>query len=113
MKKALNDQVLLESSASNNYLAMASWCEVTGYQGAANYFYAQSDEERTHMLKIVHFLNSLGATATIPATKAPTSEPIVIFELFIIYPPFFVVQVPLEWDKSQYFLDPRMPKQWC
>ena len=74
MKKALNDQVILEASASNNYLAMASWCEVTGYQGAANYFYAQSDEERTHMLKIVHFLNVLGAVATIPAVKAPTSS---------------------------------------
>lgn len=74
MKKALNDQVILEASASNNYLAMASWCEVTGYRGAANYFYAQSDEERTHMLKIVHFLNVLGAVATIPAIKAPTSS---------------------------------------
>jgi ferritin len=74
MKKALNDQVTLEASASNSYLAMASWCEVIGYQGAADYFYAQSDEERTHMLKIVHYLNDLGATATIPATKAPLSS---------------------------------------
>ncbi|MCV0391843.1 MAG: ferritin [Nitrosopumilus sp.] len=74
IKKALNDQILLEASASNSYLAMATWCEVTGYQGAANYFYAQSDEERTHMLKIVHFLNDLGATATIPAIKAPVSS---------------------------------------
>jgi len=74
MKKALNDQVTLEASASNSYLAMASWCEVTGYKGAADYFYAQSDEERTHMLKIVHYLNDVGATATIPATKAPVSS---------------------------------------
>jgi len=74
MKKALNDQVTLEASASNSYLAMASWCEVTGYQGGADYFYAQSDEERTHMLKIVHYLNDMGAIATIPATKAPSSS---------------------------------------
>ncbi len=73
MKKALNDQVALEASASNGYLAMASWCEVTGYRGAANYFYVQSDEERTHMLKIVHYLNDMGATASIPATKSPTN----------------------------------------
>lgn len=72
MKKALNDQIALEASASNNYLAMASWCEVIGYQGAANYFYAQSDEERTHMLKVVHYLNDVSATATIPAIKAPS-----------------------------------------
>ena len=61
MKKALNDQVALEAVASNSYLAMASWCEVIGYQGAANYFYTQSDEERTHMLKVVHYLNDLHA----------------------------------------------------
>jgi len=74
MKKALNDQVALEASASNSYLAMASWCEVTGYQGSANYFYAQADEERTHMLKVVHYLNDMADTASIPATKAPVSS---------------------------------------
>ena len=74
MKKALNDQVTLEASASNSYLAMASWCEVTGYQGAASYFYTQSDEERTHMLKVVHYLNDMGAVASIPAIKAPASS---------------------------------------
>jgi ferritin len=74
MKKALNDQVALEALASNSYLAMASWCEVTGYQGGADYFYAQSDEERTHMLKVVHYLNDVGATATISAIKAPTTS---------------------------------------
>jgi len=74
MKKALNDQIALEAAASNSYLAMASWCEVTGYQGAADYFYAQSDEEKTHMLKIIHYLNDIGSTVTIPAVKAPTSS---------------------------------------
>ena len=74
MKKALNGQVALEAAASNSYLAMASWCEVTGYQGAANYFYAQADEERTHMLKVVHYLNDVGSAATIPAIKAPISS---------------------------------------
>ena len=74
MKKALNDQVALEGFASNSYLAMASWCEVTGYQGGANYFYAQADEEKTHMLKIIHYLNDVGAVATIPAIKAPVSS---------------------------------------
>ncbi|AFS80486.1 ferritin Dps family protein [Candidatus Nitrosopumilus koreensis AR1] len=74
MKKALNDQIALESVASNSYLAMASWCEVTGYQGGATFFYAQSDEEKTHMLKIIHYLNDIGAIATIPAVKEPKSS---------------------------------------
>ena len=74
MQKALNDQITLEANASSNYLAMASWCEITGYEGSANFFYAQSDEERTHLLKIVHYLNNLGIAAVIPATKSPASN---------------------------------------
>lgn len=74
MKKALNDQIGLEASASSSYLAMASWCEVTGYEGGASYFYAQSDEERTHMLKIIHYLNDMGAVATVPAVKPPVGS---------------------------------------
>lgn len=74
MQNALNNQIALEASASNNYMAMASWCEITGYEGGASFFYAQSDEERTHMLKIVHYLNSLGIPAVIPATKLPASN---------------------------------------
>ena len=71
LKQALDDQIRLEAVASNAYLAMASWSETTGYEGAAAYFYAQSDEERAHMLKIIHYLNGLGACATIPQIDAP------------------------------------------
>ena len=74
LQKSLNDQISLEANASNAYMSMASWCEVTGYEGGAQFFYAQSDEERTHMLKIVHYLNNLGIPAIIPATKLPTNN---------------------------------------
>lgn len=74
MTKSLNDQVALEANASNSYLAMASWCEVTGYEGAASYFYSQSEEERTHMLKIIHYLNDMGASSVIPATKSTSTS---------------------------------------
>lgn len=72
--KALNDQISLEADASNYYLSMASWAEITGYEGAAGYFYAQSDEERQHMLKIIHFLNENGVSALIPAIKQPVKS---------------------------------------
>jgi len=74
MQKALNNQIVLEASASNSYMAMASWCEVTGYEGGSSFFYAQSEEERTHMLKFIHYLNNLGISAVIPATKSPASN---------------------------------------
>ena len=74
MQTALNNQIALESSASNTYMAMASWCAVTGYDGSSSFFFAQSDEERTHMLKIIHYLNNLGIPAVIPATKVAASD---------------------------------------
>lgn len=71
MTKALNSQIGMEGFASSYYLAMASWCEVTGYTGSAEFFYKQSDEERQHMLKIVRYLNNLGIQAEIPQIKSP------------------------------------------
>jgi ferritin len=72
-KKGINDQIVLEANAASSYLAMASWCEITGYVGAANFFYTQSEEERIHMLKFIHYLNNIGGSAVIPATKVPTN----------------------------------------
>ena len=69
--QALNSQISLEAEAAQYYLATASWCETTGYEGAAAYFYAQSDEERMHMIKIIKFLNSLGISAKISAVSSP------------------------------------------
>jgi ferritin len=73
-KKLLNDQIVLEANAASSYLAMASWCEITGYVGAASFFYAQSDEERSHMLKFIRYLNNIGGNAIIPATKSPSNS---------------------------------------
>ena len=71
IKKALNEQIVMESEAASFYLYMASWCEVSGYDGASEFFYRQSDEERQHMLKIVHYLNRLGTIANISTIKEP------------------------------------------
>ena len=71
MKKMLNEQVGLEASASHTYLAMASWAELAGYEGTASYFYAQSAEERDHMLRIIKYMNTIGIGATIPNIDKP------------------------------------------
>ncbi|WP_205098138.1 ferritin [Candidatus Nitrosotenuis uzonensis] len=74
MENLFNNQIAMEASASNYYLSMASWSEVTGYEGAASFLYQQADEERQHMLKIVHYMNNLGVQAKIPSIKEPTSN---------------------------------------
>jgi ferritin len=75
LTKALNNQIVMEAAASSNYLDMASWCEITGYEGSAAFMYQHSDEERLHMLKIVHYLNEAGIPAVIPAVKQPPASP--------------------------------------
>ena len=74
MKKALNAQIAMETYASSYYLSMASWCETTGYDGSAKLLYAQADEERAHMLKIVRYLNDVGVGASIPSISAPPAS---------------------------------------
>lgn len=75
MATALNNQITLEMAASQFYLASAGWCEVSGYDGGATYFYAQADEERTHMLKIIKFMNGIGVRAITPAVPQANVNP--------------------------------------
>ncbi len=71
IEQALNSQIIKEAHASNSYLSMASWCETQGLRGSASFFYAQSDEERQHMLKLVRYINETGGHALIQDIKEP------------------------------------------
>src|SRR5690606_8943274 len=62
----LNKQVEMEGKSSASYLAMASWCDMKGYVHAAHYLYEHSDEERQHMLKLIHYINEAGGHAIQP-----------------------------------------------
>jgi len=42
---------------------MAIWCEQKGYPGAAKFLFSHADEERMHMLKLVHYMNDRGGEA--------------------------------------------------
>ena len=71
IEDALNQQVKMEGQASSIYLAMANWCDQEGLDGCAQFLYRQSDEERSHMLKIIHFLNEVEGQAHVPAFESP------------------------------------------
>lgn len=66
-----NRQVEREGYSSNLYLAMASWAENNGFSGIADWLYAQSEEERLHMLKFIKYINERGGSTVIPAFKKP------------------------------------------
>lgn len=73
VQEALNEQVKIEAQSSQVYLAMASWAEIQpGIDNITSFFYRHSDEERMHMLKLIHFINERGGFAVIPALEAPT-----------------------------------------
>jgi len=71
VEEILNVQVQKEAYSSQLYLAMASWADTHGYKGVAEWLFAQSDEERMHMLKLVNYINERGGQAKISALDEP------------------------------------------
>ena len=68
MLEALNKQVQMEAESSQDYLAMASWAEIQpGLHGVTQFFYKQSDEERMHTLRLIHYSSWLAQRWDDPA----------------------------------------------
>ena len=72
--EALNKQIRIETESSQIYLAMACWAEVQGLEGVSQFMYAQSNEEREHMLKLVKYVNERGDHAVITDLVAPKTK---------------------------------------
>jgi ferritin len=72
MSEALNRQVLMEAQSSQAYLAMGCWAEIQpGLKGVTQFFFRHSDEERMHMLKLMHYINERGGFAVTPTLQQP------------------------------------------
>jgi ferritin len=87
VEKALNQQIAIEATASQLYLSWGSWAEREGFPGISSFFYAHSEEERQHMLKMIQYVNKRGGTALIAGTVTtqpsfPTLLP--LFEAFLV-----------------------------
>ena len=74
VEKILNEQIEKECYSSQLYLAMASWAEAAGYEGIAQWLYVQADEERLHMLKLIHYVNERDGNALVSAIKVPPAK---------------------------------------
>ena len=74
MQSVLNKQIRIEAESSQIYLAMASWSEIKGLEGVSQFMYAQSDEERLHMLKFFKYINERGGHAMVSELSAPELE---------------------------------------
>jgi ferritin len=74
VEEILNVQIEKEDYSSQLYLSMASWAENSGFEGVADWLYAQSEEERIHMLKLVKYVNDRDGVAIIPGIETPPAE---------------------------------------
>ncbi len=82
IEKLLNDQIRYESKASLQYLAMAVWADQKGYNGVSEFFYLQSEEERTHMTKLIKFVIERNGNVELPSLEQPKSDFNSLPELF-------------------------------
>jgi Ferritin-like domain len=69
--EALNEQIVSEFAASQQYVAIAVHYDRQTLQQLATHFYRQAVEERNHALMIVQYLLDSGASPMIPAVEAP------------------------------------------
>lgn len=74
VEEILNRQIEREDYSSQLYLSMASWAENKGYEGVSNWLYAQAEEERIHMLKLVRYVNERDGVAAIPGIETPPAD---------------------------------------
>ncbi|WP_027094361.1 ferritin [Cohnella thermotolerans] len=78
----LNDQMNYEFYSSQVYLAMAAYCSSESYDGFANFFLVQSEEEKFHAMKIFRFINRLGQRAVVSGMDNPQNEYASLLETF-------------------------------
>lgn len=74
VEELLNRQIEREGYSSILYLSMASWAETMGYAGVAEWLYAQAEEEKMHMLKIIRYVNERNGKALIPSFERPPAD---------------------------------------
>ena len=82
VEKALNNQIQKEEYSSRLYLAMAIWCEVNGFPGASSFLYEHADEERMHMMKLVHFVNDRGGKTQLMNVEVPPQKYKSVLDIF-------------------------------
>jgi ferritin len=72
--QAFNEQIGNEMGASMQYIAIASYFDSETLPQLAKFFYVQSEEERTHAMRFVKFINDVGGRVVIPTLPAPKAD---------------------------------------
>ena len=71
---AINEQINAEMWSAYLYLSMSMDCQAKGYNGIANWFYVQFQEEQAHARIFMNYLNSVDAKVELlPIAEVRTS----------------------------------------
>lgn len=71
LTKAINEQIGREFGASLQYLSIAGYFQNQKLSLLSKLFFEQSDEEKVHALKFVHYVLDTQGALQIPAVEAP------------------------------------------
>ncbi|SFP98953.1 ferritin [Psychrobacillus psychrotolerans] len=82
LHKSLNAQMNYEFYSAHAYLAMAAYCTDESYDGFANFFLVQAEEERFHAMKFYNYLSDMGYRATIEGFSNPGNDLVSVLETF-------------------------------
>ncbi len=74
LEDAMNRQIGSEFGASLQYVSIAAYFEAEDLQQLAAFFFRQSDEERMHAMKFVHYILDAGGQVRIPDIPASRYE---------------------------------------
>jgi len=87
----INEQIAHELIASNQYLQLATYFDGQALRKLSEFFYKQSEEEREHALKFVHYLTEVGADVRILEIPAANYDVNSAEQAF---------QMSLDWEKE-------------
>jgi ferritin len=87
----INEQIAHELIASNQYLQIATYFDGQALRKLSGFFYKQSEEEREHALKFVHYMTEVGGEVRI------LEIPAVNYDIGSAEQAF---QMSLDWEKE-------------
>lgn len=87
----INEQIAHELIASNQYLQIATYFDGQALRKLSGFFYKQSEEEREHALKFVHYMTEAGGDVRIMEIPAANYDIKSAEQAF---------QISLDWEKE-------------
>ena len=78
----LNEQINCECYSVVLYMQMSAWCASKGYDGCANFFRLQANEEKQHMEKLFDYMLETGGLPLLGQITAPPTSWKTVKDLF-------------------------------